>query len=319
MSEDNDLDFDSMAAEMADDMGIASDTDDTNDDLDLTVEGEATDEPEAEAEENTEGEEAEAEQEAQPERNAPKSWAQDKHEVWKGLPDAAKDYIELREKQMLDGIEQYKTGHEYASWIDQAIRPYHDLIQQAGVNEAQAIMNLFEHHKAITQGSLEQRQQAFIKIGQMTGLIPQEGQKQPDPMVSQLQQEINAIKAKESEREQSYRQQVTDRINREVAEFAAKSPYFNELENDISQLISAGYDLQTAYEKAVWANPATRAKEMARLDADKKETAKKEAELARKRTSANIKGSTSMGNSAAIPKGAMFDEREMSRIFDSLQ
>jgi hypothetical protein len=314
MSEDNDLDFDSMAAEMADDMGIAGD-DEASDDLDLDI---APDETETETEE---GQEETAEETEQPadDRAAPKSWAQEQHEVWKGLPDAAKDYIELREKQMLDGIEQYKSGHEYASWIDQAIRPYHSLIQEAGVNEAQAIMNLFEHHKAITQGSLEQRQQAFIKIGQMTGLIPQEGQNQPDPMVSQLQQEINAIKAKESEREQSYRQQVTDRINREVAEFAAKSPYFNELEDDISKLISAGYDLQAAYEKAVWANPATRAKEMARLETEKKQSAKQEADLARKRTSANIKGTTSKGNSSAMPKGAMFDEREMSRIFDSLQ
>jgi hypothetical protein len=316
MSEDNDLDFDSMAAEMAEEMGIASDEPET--DLDDGTEESET-EAETEPAENTEEAEEETEQEAAEERNAPKSWAQEKHEIWKGLPDEAKDYIELREKQMLDGIEQYKSGHEYASWIDQAIRPYHSLIQEYGVNEAQAIINLFEHHKAITQGSLEQRQQAFIKIGQMTGLIPQEGQKQPDPMVSQLQQEINAIKAKESEREQQYKQQVTDMINREVAEFAAKSPYFNELEDDISKLISAGYDLQSAYEKAVWANPATRSKEMARLETEKKESTKKEVELAKKRTSANIKGSTSKGNSSALPKGNMFDDKVLSAVYDSLQ
>src|SRR5689334_813713 len=38
-------------------------------------------------------------------RSAPKSWAKEQHEHWSRLDPKVQEYIELREKQMLDGLD----------------------------------------------------------------------------------------------------------------------------------------------------------------------------------------------------------------------
>ena len=60
-------------------------------------------------------------------------------------------------------------------------------------------------------------------------------------------------------------------MNNEINIFAADPahPYFDDVANDITALLRGGgaKDLADAYDKAVWANPVTRAKEQARRDA----------------------------------------------------
>ena len=67
-------------------------------------------------------------------REAPKSWAKDQHEVWKTLPPAAQDYIEHRERQMLDGIEEYKQFAHYGRELNNVISPYSPMFEQAGID-----------------------------------------------------------------------------------------------------------------------------------------------------------------------------------------
>jgi hypothetical protein len=72
----------------------------------------------------------------------------------------------------------------------------------------------------------------------------------------------------------------------------AKHPYFDECHEDIVAYINAGHTLEKAYEKAVYANPVTRAKELARLQTESaaalRAKAKKEAEDARNGRSTNV-------------------------------
>src|SRR6185503_1710067 len=41
-------------------------------------------------------------------RSVPKSWAKDYHPYWEKIDPKAQEYIEKREKDFLDGLEQYK-------------------------------------------------------------------------------------------------------------------------------------------------------------------------------------------------------------------
>jgi hypothetical protein len=77
---------------------------------------------------------------------------------------------------------------------------------------------------------------------------------------------------------------------RDVEAFASapEHPYFDDVAEDIVKMLSAGYDLDTAYEKAVWANPATRAKEIDRLQTESRQKAKQVADAARKAKSVNV-------------------------------
>jgi hypothetical protein len=310
MSEEQDF-IDGGVADIAESMGFESETEDKE--LD-DIEGEEPEESDQdEPTDEPEPEEIGPETTAKPQ---PSSWAKDKAEVWEKLPGDAKEYVELREQQMLDGINQYRDGFQYAQYIDQAIAPYRGVIQANGGDEANAIINLFEHHKAITEGSLEQRQQAFIKIGVATGLIPQEGQAKPDPMVSQLQQEINSIKAKESQREAQYREQQERNTAAEVSEFAKDKPYFDDVADDIVRLLKTGDDLPTAYEKAIWINPIVRAKELDRLAIEKSGKAKAEVEKAKVAKSVNVKG-TNARHVQSKPLGDWTDT--MRQVIDGMK
>ena len=225
----------------------------------------------------------------------PQSWAKDKHEIWNALPAEAQDYYELREKQMLDGIEQYKSGYKYGEALSKAIDPYRDEIARNGVDEIQAINNLFGHHRALTQGPLESRQEAFVRLGQSIGIIPMDENQRIDPRTDELQHRINRIEQQEAQRLQEIEQQHYKSIEKQVLDFAQDPEhiYFDDVADDIAILLQSGIELQEAYDRAVWANPITRedklltiAEEKAQAILNKK---KEEALKAKKATSTNVR------------------------------
>lgn len=303
---DNDFDLDAGVADIASDMGFTSDSDDIIEDED------------SELLDNKEEDEAIAEEVKEPENTielkpAPSSWAKDQHENWAKVPKEAQEYIELREKQMLDGIEQYKAGNQFGHEIAKVIEPYRDVLQRDGVNEAQAIKALFDHHRALTEGSLEQRQQALLHIGYMSGIIPREGQQSVDPLALQLQQRVQQIERQEQQRQQAAMQKEQESLAKMVDDFSKDPahPYFEELSDDIVQLLSVGNDLKSAYEKAVWANPITRAKELSRAQAEQlkvvNDKATKEALSAKKAVSNNVRSANTKRSAPSSSLGSWDD------------
>lgn len=302
MSED--FDIDAGVDAIASDMGWGDG--DQNDDYQEAEETETQDELTEEAHEEAIEETPEVTAKA-----PPASWAKDKHEAWAKVPADAQEYIELREKQMLDGIEQYKQGHAYAAEIQRTLEPYRGMMEQFGVNETQAIQNLFGWNQQLTSGSIEQRQQAFIRLGNDLGLIPQEGKAQVDPRTQELQQRLDRIERQEQQRQQQIYQQNYSKVVNEVEQFSKENEHFEEVADDVLALLKTGMDLQTAYEKAVWANPITRAKEQAKLveSETKKLTEKKQAEAkaALKAKSGNVRSVNSTRQSSAPPTGSWED------------
>jgi len=272
----DEFDIDAGVADIAESMGF-NEAEEVNEPIEEPVE-EIIEEPVKEEQE-----------EVIPEtKQAPSSWAKEQHEVWAKLPPEAQNYIELREKQMLDGIEQYKDGFRYANELNGVIEQYRDDIKEFGIPDSEVVYNLLSHHRAITKGTLEERQQAFLHIGYQTGLIPQD--KEVDPQYTQLQERLNRIENQEKRRQQEINEREFNNVKRQVEEFASdpKNKYFDELGEDIAIMLKAGIDLQSAYERAVWANPVTRAKEMAAQTQAQSEAKKKEAEAAKKASSVNI-------------------------------
>lgn len=101
---------------------------------------------------------------------------------------------------------------------------------------------------------------------------------------------------------------------KEIETFAADpaNPHFEEVSNDMVTLLQGGVckTLPEAYEKAVWANPVTRAKEIARQQAEAtrkaQETEAAKVAAARKATAANVRTSAKSG-SATAPLGSIDD------------
>ncbi|MCK9622140.1 MAG: hypothetical protein M0R47_16590 [Methylobacter sp.] len=309
MSDENDFDFDGAVDSIGADLFGGSD--ETDIDNELSNNEQTGEQQEAEAEKTADNVTEEQQQEV-PAKAPPASWAKEQHEHWSKMTPEAQAYVELREKQMLDGIEQYKANHAYAQELQRTIEPYRDMLQQFGLNEHQVVENSLGWNRALTSGSVEARQQAFIKLGTDLGIIPQEGQPQIDPRTQELQQRVERMERESQQRQQAEYQQNYSKVASEVEAFASdpEHPYFEEVADDVIALLQTGLDLKDAYEKAVWANPITRAKEQSKLIESEtavrlaKQTA--EAKAAQKAKAANVKPINSNRQSAE-PVGSWDD------------
>lgn len=273
----------------------------------------APDAPESEAEAPVEGEDAppaenQDGEEAQPEEGAeqppievappPKSWGKDTHEIWAKIPPDAQAQILKREEQMLDGLAAYKEYSQVGKAMNDVISPYRPMLQAAGLDDAKAVAVLLQAHYRLTHGSPESRKSAYLQLGRSMGFVPQaqagDGQQGAAPVDQEARQALQVIQQhlrnQEAARLNATRQQVTQ----EFEAFAKDAPFIDDVATEVVAFINAGDDLKIAYEKAVWANPVTRAKEQARLDKEReqklKEKTRAAAEAARKAKAGNVRG-----------------------------
>lgn len=239
-------------------------------------------------------------------RQAPKSWAKEQHEVWSKLDPKAQEYIEQREKQMVEGLSQYSEAAKFAKAVKDVMSPHVELIRQQNIEPAQAINYLFNAHKQLSTGSEEQKT-AFLAevartykldLGKAAALA---GQKTEVPQYAREQQE--RIDRLEQERQAELNERRTAeaaKIEKQVTDFAeakdekgnAKHPYFDECSEHIVKLINGGYSLEDAYQVAIYANPVTKEKELTRLQAEKESAlrakAKQQADRSRSASSTNV-------------------------------
>lgn len=301
MSFDLGASMDAIAAEM----GKGNETENTSDADDSGMAGDVT--------QNDSQKQAGAAENLGQVRAAPKSWAKEQHERWGKLDKDTQDYIELREKQFLDGLEQYKGDAGYAKQLRDVINPYSAHLRSQGINEAQAVQYLLNAHYGLTNGTPEQRGQLYAQLGRDLGLVQsQDGQNNQNDPLEDLRKKVHSL---ESDRQAQQRQTIQERRQQadlETSTFAADpaNVHFNEVAPDMVQLVKAGYSLKDAYETAVYRNPVTRQKELARLQTEEKaksaEKAKTEAEAARRASNSNIRSAHTQ-TAPTEPKGSMED------------
>lgn len=249
-------------------------------------------------------------------RPAPSSWAKETHEIWAKLPPEAQAQIEHREKQIFAGIEQYKGDATYGKQLKEVIAPYTPLLASQGIDGAKAVSVLLNTHYKLSSASLAEKQATLRGIAQHYGVdlagLPAGDSRPQDPELTAVKEKLTSIESALTARDQALLNEAKVRTTNEVTEFASDPahPYFDEVAEDIVAMINLGYPLKDAYEKAVWANPVTREKEVARIrteaSANLRETARKEAEAARKATGANVR-SRDTRRAPTEPLGTMED------------
>jgi hypothetical protein len=265
--------------------------------------------------EETEVVEEEAETETATVREAPKSWAKEQHEVWAKLPPEAQDYIEHREKQMLDGIEEYKEYAHYGRELNNVISPYTPMFEQAGVDIRTGVQYLLNAQYLLQVGSPQQKENELRRIAQQYGVNlgakTAEAEETLDPRLEQMQNTINQLQNAMRTSQQHALTEVQAKTQAEVNSFATDGnhPYFDEVGDEIVIQLKAGKGLQDAYDTAVYANPVTRAKEIARIQTENatklREKKRLEAEKAIKATSSNVR-TIDTTRTPTEKKGALF-------------
>lgn len=301
----DDFDVNSMVDSVADSMNLNGGEDEKTDvneseveDTESSDEATQTETTNDEATEEIEVSE-ETESETQTVREAPKSWAKEQHEVWKTLPPEAQDYIEHREKQMLDGIEEYKVYANYGRELNNVISPYTPMFEQAGVDIKTGVQYLLNAQYLLQTGSPQQKEMELRRIAEQYGVNlganTGNADESLDPRLEQMQNTINQLQNAMRLSQQNTLTEVRAKTEQQVNDFAndGNHPYFDELADEIAIQIKAGKGLQDAYDTAVFANPVTRAKEIARIQADNaqklREKKQLEAQKAIKATSANVR------------------------------
>lgn len=238
---------------------------------------------------------------AAPAIDVPKSWPTEMRDHWGKTPREVQDYWSKREKQMIEGLEQYKQDATMARTYKDIVAPFAPILQAQGLDAPQAVHYLLNAHKRLTQGSLESRAAAYQELGQSLGLQQStQAQQQDQPPIDRnmlaLQQEMAAIKQDLVARQNAEYQAAYTKVSQDVDAFASDKahPYFNDVADDIVLLLKTGLPLQEAYERAVWANPLTREKEVqARLlteSSKRQETARLNALPKARAARANIRG-----------------------------
>ncbi len=236
----------------------------------------------------------------------PTSWKKEWESDWKATPTTSRQRFIEREKQMLDGIEQYKGDAGFGKSMREVYGPYGEFLKSQGVDEIKATQYLLNAHYRLTNGTPEDKAAYWAQLEKSYG-IPSRAPADPNapapaalpPEVQAALKRLDAIEGNLTERQQQEFVQRKAATAQEVNTFAddPAHPYFDECGDHIARLIKAGYGLQEAYDTAVYANPVTRVKETQRLQTEAanalKEKAKQTARAARRATSANVNSTSS--------------------------
>lgn len=220
---------------------------------------------------------------------APQTWTKEALTEWAAIPPRAQQEILKREEDFFKGIEQYKGAAEVGQRYSSVVEPYAPILAAENIDPVQMFQSFAANHYILTRGTPEQKIELAaamldgyeIPLPQLFDFLADRDTSPVDPTVIALQNELKEIKTQLSTRQTTEQNQAREVINREIETFAADPahPYFNELADDISKLFASGLatSLPEAYEKALFANPVTRQKELARLTAEKQATVDAEA------------------------------------------
>lgn len=257
---------------------------------------------------------------------APKTWRKEASAHWAALPSEIKAEVLKRESDMFQGLEGYKVDATFGKSMKTVVGPYENILRANNMDPVQTVGGLMQSHYLLATGTQEQKAELFQRIAkdynvdltQFAG-TPAGDAPYIDPAVAALQKELQTVQSTLNATAQTQRAQREAEVGKSVNDFAANTDniYWGDVADDMAALLSKGTagTLQEAYDKAVWLNPVTRAKEIARTTAETNAKAAAETKAridkAKLATAANVRTKARIG-SAATPLGSLDDTLEAS-------
>jgi hypothetical protein len=189
---------------------------------------------------------------------APSRFSPDAKAAWATTPEPVKAEINRAMGEMQQGLQEYQA--RYAP-----LKPFEDAAKQHGTTIEAALQNYTSMENMLTNDPVN----AFEKICEFIGKTPQQffeeisnGQQRQanaDPIVSQLQQQVQALQQQLSGVSTSIQSQQDVETEQRINAWASDKPRFTELRDTMIQLAQSGManDLDTAYQMAERLKPAT--------------------------------------------------------------
>lgn len=271
--------------------------------------------------------------------SAPTSWAADKRVLLEKADPALRDYVALREKQQQEGVAKLKAEYEgklgTLAPIAEALRPVEARLKVNNIHPAQYVSNLAAADEALRTNP----QQAIREIARMYGIdlgsvqagAHQGQQPMIDPNLAALQQRLEQTERFLNSRIQAEQQEKQSQVLSLIDRFKSDpaNEHYEAVEADMLPMVahlkatrpdmSPEAVLKEAYDRAVHANPETRAKvfaaQQAAQEAQRKAEAEKKASEARRIAQTNVATRGTVGASPSTPKSI---EETMRQVADRI-
>jgi hypothetical protein len=252
----------------------------------------------------------------------PASWKKDYHDVWMTADPKMREYAWQREEQMRKGVEPLLSKAQFADAMNQALEPYLPTIQGLGLKPEQAVAALAQADYTLRTAPPDQRYQYLVNLAAQyginlnaTGQTGQQPQTTVDPLVWQLQNELNNVRGEVMGWKQQQEMAENQTLLSEINSFADKAEHFEEARPTMIQLLQSGVaeTLEDAYDKAIRLNEdlfnrvqSARQAEVTAKQAQEKNRAAKAARAA----AVSVRGSTPGTNTApkAHSRRALLEE-----------
>lgn len=263
--------------------------------------------------------EAAPETEAKPEAEqakttveAPRAWTAEAKAKWAALPPDVQQYVSSRENELHQTkSDMGRLAAEYKPTYE-VLSQHKDYIQAVGKPVPQLLNDMLAASRALDTdpgGTIKALARMYgVDLGQLWDPSEQP----PDPKVTALERENARLQSMHQQRAASEQAAREAQYNGLVEQFLTKNPDAKALTRDMAPLIQAiqlekptlepTAVLQEAYERAAWANPATRE---ARLKSQQEvaerarvEAAKKAAEAAKQAKGVRVAGAVASANGA---------------------
>jgi hypothetical protein len=201
-------------------------------------------------------------------RRPPTSWRREYHEIWQKADPKLQEYAWQREEQMRAGVEPLLSKAQFADSIQEAIQPYMTTIQGLGLTPDKAVGALMEADHRLRTSDPQTKLQYFMQLAQSYGInlnaaqaqpgqAPQMPQQSVDPLVWQLQNELNQVRGEVMGWKQQQEMVENQSLLNEINQFSLKAEYFEDVRPTMIQLLQSGVaqTLEDAYDKAVRLDP----------------------------------------------------------------
>lgn len=268
-------------------------------------------------------------------RPLPKSYKKEMEAHWNKLAPEVQAYIEQREAEVEEGFKRYGDDSRYAKTMREVLQAYEPLLQAQGVKDpAHAVRTVMNAHYVLSTFPADKKAAFMAQLAQNYGVdlnavveaAKAGGQRQETPEMREQRERLDRLEAERKAEIQARYDALKAQSAAEVEAFASdpKHPYFKEVASEVALLLQdPNLTLEEAYNRAIYANPVTREKELARLKAEAEKSAKEEAEkaaaAAEKARGTRIRGKEEE-RSSADPLGSMEDTmRETLRGIKSRQ
>ena len=270
---------------------------------------------------------------------APKSWAADAKELYSKADPKLQAYIAQRESQMSQGVQQIRTQlgakAQLADQFREAVLPYEPIIRSEGGTPIGAVKDLLNTAYILRTGSPQAKAELVRGVCQQFGIdMGQLAVEQPqiDPHLQDIASRLQRTEAALQAQQRAASQQVLSGATGAIEAFAAEKdaqgnplrPHFEAVRDDLISDVAAvrqanpsmphAQVLQKAYERAVWANPDTRAKLIAAQNAAA-QTAARETAARAGRAAVSVTGAPGVSASAAR-KSNQSVEADLSEAWD---